>query len=251
MDSEDDYDSSSLKDDIDSITLLPDRSQRSRIQSWQKSAKKMCGPRTILFGSVVSLVLISVVLLGVFVRPSSSDDENSSPSENDLFRDKDGNPFSWQELRLPRTLRPLQYLVKLEVDLKTFMFNGTVEIRFICDEPTSNVVLHAKNMELQLNHSIHHEVPVEGIGKKKDYQRLSVKDRIQECEKLEMISVRLENQQVLLPREVYVLRIQFGAKLSDKLVGFYKSSYRTASGEKRWEFRSERRHFMPLRRARA
>lgn len=239
------YDSSSVEDDIDNISLLPDRKRKPRrrrirrnraIQKGICQLKKMCGPKTILCSSLAAILMLSVVLLAVLVRPSSSDSTEGRSTEKrsafrldeekHIYKDTKGDEFNWQNLRLPTDIKPLRYLVYLHPNLTTFHFSGKVDVLFKCEKATSEIVLHAKHMTFaktlpKVVLIVNGKTPSKNIGV----------NSIRECQELEMISIELKEP--LEKGKIYFLKIEFESQLADKLVGFYKSSYHTKSGETR------------------
>ena len=48
----------------------------------------------------------------------------------------------WNNIRLPETVKPLQYNIHIRTDLTDFKFNGTVEIRIECKQEVHVLLLH-------------------------------------------------------------------------------------------------------------
>jgi hypothetical protein len=124
-----------------------------------------------------------------------------------------------ENVRLPRSLKPLAYDIKLIPFLieNNFTFNGDVTILFEVLEECENITLHAeslkildKNVEVRLHqNTINNTV----IGKKKQY--------FVESKQFYVVEV----DQKLKKGTVYELVIRFTGILNDYLQGFYRSSY--------------------------
>jgi puromycin-sensitive aminopeptidase len=112
--------------------------------------------------------------------------------------------------RLPRTALPSRYDLAIEPDLERATFRGTVEVALEVLEPVGEIVLNAKELEL-------------------DTPRLTRADGAG----VEVTKVRedpeAERVYLELAREVepggWVLRIDFRGRLNDRLAGFYRSTY--------------------------
>ncbi|XP_042215803.1 aminopeptidase N-like isoform X2 [Homarus americanus] len=129
-------------------------------------------------------------------------------------------------VRLPNTLKPLHYLVKLQPLINgNFSILGYVEVEMEVLEPTSNVTLHmadiiTKNETIKLRDLNNLEGP-ELVIKKHEYDR-----------EREFYLAHLEEE--LQQGHKYILSMEFTGLLNDKMAGFYRSSYRNAEGNKTW-----------------
>lgn len=156
--------------------------------------------------------------------------------------------FPWHSIRLPQTLFPLSYKIELKTDLKLFQVKGSVKILVTCTETTANIILHLKEMNVfntavfEKNQEVQ-DVPAawrKGVVKEEGLIEKSKdrnKDRqlpvvaTMENKTLEMFLI--EVGQDLTPKQNYEIYIEFEYPLTDKLLGFFRSSYKTTSGEKR------------------
>lgn len=241
-DQREESDSSSVEfEDHINISLLPDkkrhRKKRFRGPHFVLRLREMFGGKTAIYGVVTALLLLSVLLLVVFARPSSSyETVNKDRTKNPRYdfqqtRDasvskKEASVRETQSLRLPRHLSPIEYLVYLHPNLTTFRFSGKVDVLLYCNEAANNITLH--------------------VGKKINYYNVSVRE-IQDLNDLsrinsmevtnisrlhgEMISITLGSG--LQSGNYYFLVIEFDSELSRGLSGFYLSSYKSPSGETR------------------
>ncbi|XP_053276925.1 endoplasmic reticulum aminopeptidase 1b [Pleuronectes platessa] len=128
-----------------------------------------------------------------------------------------GQPFPWDRMRLPKTIFPLHYDLTIHPNLTTLDFTGLVRIELDVLEDTSMIVLHAKQM--QISHVL--LLAPEGVRP------------LQVLEYPHFHQLALQSDSVLTKGRRYEVQLRFAANLSDSFHGFYKSSYRTSSGEVR------------------
>ncbi|KAM7415828.1 hypothetical protein PAMA_018063 [Pampus argenteus] len=128
-----------------------------------------------------------------------------------------GQPFPWDRMRLPKTVFPLHYDLTIHPNLTTLDFTGVVRIRLDVQEDTSMVVLHAKQMQISNVLLLAPE----------DVRPLRV------LEYPHFHQLALVSDKVLTKGRSYEVHLEFAANLSDSFHGFYKSSYRTSTGEVR------------------
>src|SRR5262245_38082123 len=120
-----------------------------------------------------------------------------------------------QSYRLPETVRPERYEIRLTPDLKASTFAGEETIFVNVREPVTEIVLNAIELTI-LAVSI---VSAEG----KVLQGTSTLDEISE-------RAILQFPQVLTPGP-WQLHLTFSGILNDKLHGFYRSTYKDATGQ--------------------
>jgi len=131
--------------------------------------------------------------------------------------------FPHKDERLPVDLEPLSYKLDLRVNLTTLRYSGVVKIKLLCNNATRFVILHSEDLDI-LN------VSMTGRGKARE-KRLRAQ-RIVAFKKNQQLCIEL--RKVLRKGEVYFVTLEFKSKISNRLEGFYKSSYSTKSGEKRY-----------------
>lgn len=139
-----------------------------------------------------------------FARSEMNDDEKSFPHK---------------EILLPKDLTPERYQVYLHPNLTTFDFHGGVKIDIICENPTRNILLHMKKLNITSY----------GVQDSSG-NHLSVL-RVAHSKKLEQYLVQMRDE--LQKGEKYTLKLDFNGLLSNTMAGFYKSSYKTKSGKMR------------------
>lgn len=116
--------------------------------------------------------------------------------------------------RLPQTVIPERYELRLAPDLKTFKFDGEETITVEVKEPVKEILMNALELEV-------HNAHIEKDGTKYDAK----------------VEIKEEDQRVVLtfPQEVakgkWKLYVKFTGTLNDKLRGFYRSTYKDAAGK--------------------
>ena len=117
------------------------------------------------------------------------------------------------DYRLPASVIPDRYDIRLAPDLKKFTFDGEVEIAIRVLEPTAQIVLNA--LDLQIDTA-------------------TVSDRGKTVSARPILNESLERATLMLDSTIaagaYSLKIVFRGILNDKLHGFYRSQYKDSEG---------------------
>ena len=168
---------------------------------------------------VVALICLGIVVGTVF------NDSNSSRSTRE-------ESFPYKKIRLPGNVVPVKYRVYLHPNITDgkFGFEGNVKILVNVTNKTDSILLHSKELNIQEIRLFANAVAFNQMGEKLAKQ-IRTKEFIL-SKKLEMILIPLNDNEYLDVGN-YVIYIKFKGSLSGGLEGFYKSSYKTKSGEKR------------------
>lgn len=166
---------------------------------------------------VTMLVASLLLLLCVSLSPSSGAQLPNQGRPKDPPIATNGQPFPWDRMRLPKTVFPIHYDLSIHPNLTTFDFTGVARIELDVHEDTSVVILHAKQMQIS---NVVLLAP-EGVRP------------LQVLEYPRFHQLALLSDSVLTKGRKYEVQLEFAANLSDSYHGFYKSSYRTSSGEVR------------------
>ena len=118
--------------------------------------------------------------------------------------------------RLTRTVLPIRYGLLVETDADATRFSGQVTIAVEIMETTPEIVLHAKELEVELVGLTQRDRPVEA--------QLSVDPAT------ERITIRTERPLEEGPAE---LTLRFAAPVSSGLLGYYRSTYVDENGAQR------------------
>ncbi|XP_052891874.1 aminopeptidase N [Anopheles moucheti] len=195
---------------------------------------------------------------------SSRESESITPGGNDANRSKSesqhggatgedvtahretvASPSVREDLRLPRSIEPVAYDIRLIPWLveDNFTFFGAVDILVNVLKDCNNVTLHVAALTI-------HSASVERIGRKengKGIQEEDASDSTPPAEDVWQEIVEIDHNITVTSKQFYVLklktplrrgdrymvRIKYEGVLNDYLQGFYRSSY-TANNETRW-----------------
>ena len=119
--------------------------------------------------------------------------------------------------RLPKSTYPNRYEIELDVDLDKFSYTGTQKVDLNVVETTNKIVLNSVGIEVT-------KAKVQNTE-----QDISLEvSYIEEDEK-----IVFESEEVL-SKGLYELYLEFNSEITNDLKGFYKSSYMSEGGEKKW-----------------
>ena len=185
-------------------------------------SQKLCA---ILLTMAIALGAVVLFVFSAFFHASDSEMEFYRRAMDYITGSRitrsvnDENNFPHKNILLPRDLIPERYQVYLHPNLTTFDFHGGVKIDVVCKKPTKNVFLHVKHLNITsygVQDSSGNHLPVL---------------RVAESKKLEQYLIELETE--LHEGATYTLKFDFNGQLSNTMTGFYKSSYKTKSGQTR------------------
>ncbi|KAM5291545.1 aminopeptidase N [Glossophaga mutica] len=173
-------------------------------------------------GAVATIIALSVV----YSEEKNKSTQNSvpaptSPSTTVATTLDQSKP--WNRYRLPKTLEPESYKVKLRPYLTPnkdglYIFEGSSTVRFKCKEATNVIIIHSKKLKYVMT-SEQHMVTLRGVGG----APVPAIDRTELVEVTEYLVVHLKDQ--LQAGSLYEMDSQFEGELADDLAGFYRSEY--------------------------
>lgn len=182
--------------------------------------------------SILTLIIVTAVAVLLSVRfeecagESSSRASNGSNAKfnqsreaNPAHRDEEAQP--WRHLRLPATLRPRHYDLRMTVHMDNFTFSGEVNIEFECVNTTKFIVLHSDRLEVE-------RVAVYSDNKKPGAMRIH-RHFHYPANQVYVIALHRE----MKPMRTYKVNITFEAQIENELLGFFRSSY-MLHGERRY-----------------
>uniref|UniRef100_A0A671N7K5 Aminopeptidase n=1 Tax=Sinocyclocheilus anshuiensis TaxID=1608454 RepID=A0A671N7K5_9TELE len=152
---------------------------------------------------------------------SSNSKWKQSRDANISHRDSEDGQQPWRHLRLPATLRPRHYDLRLSVSMENFTFSGEVHIEFECVHSTKLIVLHTDRLEVD-------KVLVYSDSKKAGAMRIQRRFHYQP-KQVFVIALHRE----MKPLRTYKINITFHAHIEHELLGFFRSSY-VLNGERRF-----------------
>ncbi len=132
------------------------------------------------------------------------------------MRDQQGAPLaeSSQDYRLPKTVTPNRYEIRLTPDLQAFTFQGELTVAITVNQATDEIVLNALELEIDKTTV---ERADKSIGGSATLEPAKERAHLKFAE--------------TLPPGDWTLKIAFRGILNDKLHGFYRSQYQDASGK--------------------
>jgi puromycin-sensitive aminopeptidase len=120
-----------------------------------------------------------------------------------------------KSFRLPKTVTPERYAIRLTPDLRSWTFAGEETVTLVIHEPVGEITLNAAELEIQ-------SVTIRDESGKVVEGRVTVDPENEQA--------RFGFSAELKPGKAD-LSIQFAGILNDKLHGFYRSTYRGADGQ--------------------
>uniref|UniRef100_A0A8C7CA18 Aminopeptidase n=1 Tax=Oncorhynchus kisutch TaxID=8019 RepID=A0A8C7CA18_ONCKI len=169
------------------------------------------------------LVLALLSLAGVTQTSASPTQasEPPNPTEEQPPLGTGSLSFPWSHLRLPGYIVPLHYHLLLHPNLTMLSYSGTVRIELQVQNNTNWVVLHSKGLRITTATML-------------DQNLAHLSDKVLPV----LHNPTHEQTAIFSPRvlsggQKYFLFLEFGAELGEGFYGFYRSTYRTSSGETR------------------
>ncbi|XP_031685803.1 endoplasmic reticulum aminopeptidase 2 isoform X2 [Oncorhynchus kisutch] len=129
--------------------------------------------------------------------------------------------FPWSHLRLPENIVPLHYHLLLHPNLTILSYIGTVRLELQVQNNTNWVVLHSKGLRITTA-----TVLDQNLAHLSDQVLPVLHNPTHE-------QVAIFSPRVLTGGQKYFLLLEFGAELGEGFYGFYRSTYRTSTGETR------------------
>lgn len=170
--------------------------------------------------------ILMIALVASFARPGCVPTVNVTLPEPKPTQplDTDGVLFPWKSIRLPNSIRPLNYTLFLNPDLATGKVIGHVEITVQATDATDFIVLHAADMNITKPRSLR-TVKVDNSSP----TTISV-TKMQRYDKNEMVHLSLARS--IEAGRSYLLALDFDYSLRDGLEGFYRSTYKVGTEER-------------------
>jgi puromycin-sensitive aminopeptidase len=120
--------------------------------------------------------------------------------------------------RLPRTVIPSKYEIRLVPDLSQFKFDGEEVVHVEVREPVKEILLNALELEI-------HEAEISNLQGTKHSGNVSLDEQNERA--------KLTFKETIQPGQ-WLLRLKFSGSLNDKLRGFYRSKYKDEQGNEKW-----------------
>ncbi|XP_038059701.1 putative aminopeptidase-2 [Patiria miniata] len=140
-------------------------------------------------------------------------------------READDVKQPWESTRLPETLRPISYDLKVRTDLTNSIFTGSVSVLVECLQDTNVILIHSKELVIGEGKTT---LTRQGSGTKAP--ELAKDPWLYTDNQFAVIELNGE----LDKGAQYRLYMEFQGPLKNDLLGYYKMSYKTASGEEKY-----------------
>ena len=181
----------------------------------------------VIVGAIlVTLMACSLVI--AFVKPNPDcehhedintlDDPKPTPLPEAIATN--GDPFPWNDIRLPDYVTPLRYSLVLHPNLTTLFLRGQMEVILSVNKETNFIIFHARNVTLTV------------VMVKDRNDREILTSRILYYPYHQQVSIELKN--TLQPGSNYSLALRYEGRVREDLEGLYLSQYMTPDGVKRW-----------------
>ncbi|XP_024138443.1 thyrotropin-releasing hormone-degrading ectoenzyme isoform X1 [Oryzias melastigma] len=186
--------------------------------------------------SIVTLIIVTAVAVVLSIRfedcgerrgaageagPRGSGRSNGSRGDRTGERGDEEAVQPWRNSRLPGSVRPRHYDLRISVYMDNFTFSGEVSVELECLNATRFIVLHADRLEVDRV-----SVTAEGAGGRPANRPGGGVMRIHRHFPFpanQMYVVALHRE--LKPMRVYRLNMSFDAAIEDELLGFFRSAY--------------------------
>lgn len=176
---------------------------------------------------IILVTLLACSLIIAFVRPTRCEhveegldfSEDVVPTSPPEAISTTGEPFPWNDVRLPDTIIPLRYSIVLHPNLTTLFLRGQMEVILAVEKETNFIVFHGKNVTLTV------------VMVKDKNMREILTTKILYYPYHQQIYIELKNY--LQPGNNYSLALRYEGMVRSDLEGLYLSSYKAPSGMKR------------------
>uniref|UniRef100_A0A8B9HSS8 Aminopeptidase n=1 Tax=Astyanax mexicanus TaxID=7994 RepID=A0A8B9HSS8_ASTMX len=167
---------------------------------------------------ILVLIVVASIAMVIYFLPRCTFSKDGCHKANSSMEHlypvaSNGELFPWRDIRLPTSVRPVQYELSLFPNLTTMTFQGNVTITLVVLQESKKIVLHSSDMKILKANFQGKEVP---ILEYKPWQQIAIK-----------FSEEIKKGQE------YVLNIVYTANLSNSYDGFYNSSYSDTAGVRR------------------
>ena len=126
----------------------------------------------------------------------------------------------WENMRLPDSIVPKQYDIKLDINMDTNIFTGLVTIEIMVTAPTRYILFHKVNLNITNVHVEQKNLPIQlQIIKQFSYKRNEF--------------YVIETNPSLLAGKIYILNIRFAGIMYSDLSGLYTSVHKHGNVERK------------------
>lgn len=200
-----------------------------------KSPSKLSKSKVLLIISLIALFVVTLAMLVLLFdrrhysstysvtntgQPTRRTITTSIPAEGFETPSVAMTTAQWESFRLPVSLKPTHYDLKLTTFVEENNFSGSVDITFRCVETTNLVILHKEDLH------IHEDaIRLTNLGRR-EANRLQATPDYHMSYSLYIMHF----QNFLTEGETYNLHLEFTGVFTPSLYGIYRSQYQTKSG---------------------
>ncbi|KAL2300876.1 hypothetical protein Nmel_013770 [Mimus melanotis] len=178
-------------------------------------------------GAVATIIALSVVYAQEKNKGTSDMGTTTTASPNTTTTITPAPNNSWNQWRLPDTLKPESYEVSLQPFLtpdanNMYIFKGNSSVVFVCEKATDLILIHSNKLNYTMQGSFHATLQAEDGGALPAISRTWLETTTQYL----VVQLGAPLQQ----GRRYRLSSSFTGELADDLAGFYRSEYTDKSG---------------------
>lgn len=187
--------------------------------------------RVSVIAVVVALIILVIAVLVTVTHKSSgsssckpldkeTEENQSSTTAKPDYISTNGKPFPYHDIRLPTSVTPVSYELLLKTSMTQLTFSGTTTVSCSVAQETDFIVMHVKDLLIS------------GVRVKRNKMNtpLTVSEFLI-YEENEQLYVKMESP--LKKSWDIIVEVDFNGNLTRQLSGFYKSMYKTNTGEER------------------
>lgn len=223
--------------EIEDVSFLPGESlhRKARYEPniLQKLRLLVCNKARLAVIAIGAVVFIVVIILVAVISRSqcncaqgsqiSESPNKESPKTDQNCIATNGKKFPYKNILLPKAIIPETYQIFMHPNISESTFEGKVTITCSVDSVTDFIVFHIKDLNIT-------ELTVMEL---KSGTQIPVREHL-ECKTNEQVYVKLGTKLDVAKNSTQITVGFVGAFSDSKLQGFYKSMYKTITGEKRY-----------------
>ncbi|XP_074533301.1 aminopeptidase N-like [Halichoeres trimaculatus] len=184
-------------------------------------------------GAVATIIALSVVYSQEKAKnndlPPTDGETTTKPTKPPIITTPAPSKEPWDQYRLPKSLKPVQYHVTLWPELTEnteglYIFTGDTTVEFECVEETNLILIHSNKLNYTKQNGHFATLTSASGGKVPSIKETLLKTQTQ------YLVVHLDGN--LIKGQKYKLNTKFTGELADDLGGFYRSEYMEGNKKK-------------------
>ena len=185
----------------------------------QKTKKRThCVKGKVLFIILIATLVIIALITVAIIYGINNNNKDNKKTNNKKHTEPSTTSTTlhyapWKNMRLPDSIVPKQYDIKLDINMDTNIFTGLVTIEIMVTAPTRYILFHKVNLNITNVHVEQKDLPIQlQIIKQFSYKRNEF--------------YVIETNPSLLVGKLYMLNISFAGIMSSDLSGLYTSVHK-------------------------